>query len=75
MSFADIHAKRQAKEAKSHVRSSSTSESKPNSSPPLVEGPPASEELFEALPTSIEIRTSPERGRGIYAKEQLKKGK
>jgi len=73
MSFADIRAKRQAKEAKSHVRSSSTSESKPNSSPPLVEGPP--EELFEALPSSIEIRTSPERGRGIYAKERLKKSK
>lgn len=69
MSFADIRARRQVKEASSHVRSSSAS--KQNSSSLPVEHPP--ENMFDALPSSTEIRTSPERGRGIYAKERFKR--
>ena len=67
MSFADIRAKRQAKDAKSLVLSSSSSGAKPSSVEPP--GP-----LFGALPPSIDIRSVPERGRGIYAKEPLKRG-
>lgn len=69
MSFADIHAKRQIKEAKSLVKSSSSSGSKPSTS---AEAP--SEPLFGTLPSSTDIQSSPERGRGIYAKESFKKG-
>jgi hypothetical protein len=68
MSFADIRAKRQVKEAKSLVVSSSPSGSKPSS----AEAP--SEPLFGTLPSSTDIQTGPERGRGIYAKESFKKG-
>jgi hypothetical protein len=68
MSFADIRAKRQVKEAKSLVVSSSSSGSKPSS----AEAP--SEPLFGTLPTSTDIQSSPERGRCIYAKESFKKG-
>lgn len=68
MSFADIRAKRQAKETKSLVGSSSPSGSKPSS----AEVP--SEPLFGTLPSSADIQSSPERGRGIYAKESFKKG-
>ncbi|KAI0287197.1 SET domain-containing protein [Russula brevipes] len=73
MSFADIRAKRQAKEEKSLVKSTSSG-SKLNSAgvPQSVDDPP--EPLFEALPPSTELRTSSESGRGIYAKERLKRG-
>jgi hypothetical protein len=71
MSFADIRAKRQAKEEKSLVKSSSSG-SKINSVPQSVDDPP--EPLFEALPPSTDLRTNPESGRGIYAKERLKRG-
>ena len=71
MSFADIRARRQVKEVKSHVRSSSTP--KQDSSSPPVEHPP--DNLFDALSSSTEIRTSPERGRGLYAKERFKRSK
>jgi hypothetical protein len=69
MSFADIRAKRQVKETKSLVGSPSPSGSKPSSS---AETP--SEPLFGTLPSSTDIQRSPERGRGIYAKESFKKG-
>ncbi|KAH9985658.1 SET domain-containing protein [Russula compacta] len=69
MSFAEIRPRRQVKEAKSYVGSSSASKS--SSSPPSNEGP--SEPLFGTLSSSTDIRTSPERGRGIYAKESLKR--
>ena len=69
MSFADIRAKRQAKDAKSLVLSSSSSSS--GAKPSSVEPPGP---LFGALPPSIDIRSSPERGRGIYAKQPLKRG-
>ena len=68
MSFADIRAKRQVKEAKSLVVSSRSSGSKPSS----AEVP--SEPLFGTLPPSTDIQSSLERGRGIYAKESFKKG-
>ena len=68
MSFADIRAKRQVKDAKSLVVSSSSSGSKSSS----AEVP--SEPLFGTLPPSTDIQSSPERGRGIYAKESFKKG-
>jgi hypothetical protein len=68
MSFADIRAKRQDKEAKSLVVSSSSSGSKPST----AEAP--SEPLFGTLPSSTDIQSSPERGRGIFAKESFKKG-
>jgi hypothetical protein len=71
MSFADIRARRQAKEARSHLPSSSASEK--NSSSPPVEHP--AENLFDALPSSTEIRTSLETGRGIYSKERVKRSK
>jgi hypothetical protein len=71
MSFADIRARRQAKEARSHVPSSSASE-KNTSSPPEEHLP---ENLFDALPSSTEIRTSLETGRGIYSKERFKRSK
>ncbi|KAI9453061.1 SET domain-containing protein [Russula earlei] len=69
MSFTDIRDNRQAKEARSYVGSSLAS--KPNDAPPLVQDPP--EPLFGGLPSTIEIRTSPERGRAIYSKERLKR--
>lgn len=68
MSFADIRAKRQIKETKSLVGSSSSSVSKPSS----AEVP--SEPLFGTLPSSTDIQSSAETGRGIYAKESFKKG-
>ena len=68
MSFADIRAKRQVKETKSLVGSSSSSGSKPSS----AEVP--YEPLFGTLPSSADIQSSPGRGRGIYAKEAFKKG-
>ena len=68
MSSADIRAKRQVKEEKSLVVSSSSAGSKPSS----AEVP--SEPLFGTLPSSTEIQSGPERGRGIYAKESFKKG-
>ena len=68
MSFADIRAKRQVKEEKSLVVSSSSAGPKPSS----AEVP--SEPLFGTLPSSTEIQSGPERGRGIYAKESFKKG-
>jgi hypothetical protein len=70
MSFADIHAKRQVKEAKSLVKSSSSSGSKPSTTSAVA----PSEPLFGTLPSSTDIQSSPERGRGIYAKESFKKG-
>jgi hypothetical protein len=71
MSFADIHPKRQVKEAQSYVGSSP----KPTSTTtlPLVEAP--QKPLYGALPPSVDIRTTSERGRGLYAKERVKKGK
>jgi hypothetical protein len=71
MSFADIRAERQAKEAKSLVVSSRSSGSKPSSAN-TAKAP--SEPLFGTLPSSIDIQSSPERGRSIYAKESFKKG-
>jgi hypothetical protein len=68
MSFADIRAKRQVKEEKSLVVSSSSAGFKPSS----AEAP--SEPLFGTLPSSTETQSDPERGRGIYAKESFKKG-
>jgi hypothetical protein len=68
MSFADIRVKRQVKETRSLVGSSSSSGSKPSS----AEAP--SEPLFGTLPSSTDIQSSPGRGRGIYAKESFKKG-
>ncbi|KAN0111816.1 hypothetical protein V8E52_008196 [Russula decolorans] len=68
MSFADIRAKRQVKETKSLVGSSSSSGSKQSS----AEAP--SEPLFGTLPSSTDIQSSAESGRGIYAKESFKKG-
>jgi len=70
MSFADIRAKRQVKEAKSLVVGSSSSS---GSKPSTAEAP--SEPLFGTLPSSTDIQNSPERGRGVYAKESFKKGK
>jgi hypothetical protein len=67
MSLADIRARREVKHAESHVRSSSSSESKPIGVEPL-------EPLFGELPSSTEIQSSPERGRGVYAKEPLRRG-
>ena len=69
MSFADAHARRQAKEAKSYLGSSSKS----IIAPPLVEAPPTP--LYGALPSSVDVRTSQERGKDLYAKERFKKGK
>jgi hypothetical protein len=70
MSFADIRDKSQVKDAKSLVvGSSSSSGSKPSGA---EEAP--SEPLFGTLPSSTDIQSSPESGRGIYAKESFKKG-
>jgi len=78
MSFADIRTKRRVREAKSHVGSPSASSMSndglsggPSSAP--AQNPP--KPLFGQLPSSVDIQTNPERGRGIYAKEPLKKGK
>jgi hypothetical protein len=68
MSFADVRAKRQVKETKSLVGSSSSSGSKLS----ITEAP--SEPLFGTLPSSTDIQSSPERGRGLSAKESFKKG-
>ncbi|KAI0252893.1 SET domain-containing protein [Lactifluus subvellereus] len=68
MSFADVHARRQAKEAESYVGSSS----KPSSAPLLVDAPPTP--LYGALPPLVDVRTSQERGRGLYTKERFKRG-
>jgi hypothetical protein len=72
MSFTDIRARRQAKEARSLVGSSS----KPSDTSRAIEDssalPPAP--LFETLPPSVDVRTSQGKGRGIYAKERFKKG-
>jgi hypothetical protein len=69
MSFADIQARRQAKGAKSFVGSSPKTSGAP---PPLVEAPPTP--LYGGLPSSVDVRTGPERGRGLYTKGQVKKG-
>ena len=68
MSFADVRDKRQRKEAKSLVGSPSSFVAKPSS----TEAP--SEPLFGTLPSSTDVQSNPERGRGIYAKESFKKG-
>jgi hypothetical protein len=70
MSFSDIQARRQAKGAKSYVGSSPKPSGAP---PPLVEAPLTP--LYGGLPSSVDVQTSPERGRGLYIKEQVKKGK
>src|SRR6266404_1363040 len=68
MSFADIHARRQAKEAKSLVGSSKAG----GDTDAATEAPAP---LYETtLPSSVDVRSNPERGRGIYAKGPLKKG-
>ncbi|KAH9962254.1 SET domain-containing protein [Russula dissimulans] len=75
LSFADIRAKR-LWEAKPYVIGSSSAESEsndgPSGGPPSAQDPP--KPLFGELPSSIDIQASPERGRGIYAKEHLKRG-
>jgi hypothetical protein len=71
MSFTDIRTQRLAKEARSHVGSSST----PSGDDPTMEDrtiPPAP--LYGTLPPSVEVRSSQGNGRGIYAKERFKKG-
>ena len=71
MSFTDIRAPRQAKEAKSRVESSL----KPSGTDPtIVESTLAPAPLYGILPPSVDVRTSQERGRGVYATERFKKG-
>ena len=53
------------------MKPSSSSGSKPTISSAEV----PSEPLFGTLPSSTDIQSSPERGRGIYAKAAFKKGK
>lgn len=71
MSFTDIRAQRQAKEARSHVGSSSTPS---GNDPSIEESTVAPVPLYETLPPSVEVRSSQGNGRGIYAKERFKKG-
>ncbi|KAI0263133.1 hypothetical protein BC834DRAFT_828026 [Gloeopeniophorella convolvens] len=75
MSFADLHTQRQAKQAKSFVApTNKTASPQPqNSGRALIEAP--AESLYQNLPSSVDIRSSSERGRGLYAKERLKKGR
>lgn len=68
MSSVDIRAKKQVKEEKSLVVSSSSAGSKSSSAEA------SSESLFGTLPSSTELQSDPERGRGIYAKGSFKKG-
>ena len=70
-SFTDIRAQRQAKGTGSHVAFSP----KPSGTDPTVEeSTPPPVPLYGTLPPSVDVRTSQERGRGVYAKERLKKG-
>jgi hypothetical protein len=71
MSFTDIRAQRQAKEAMSHVGSSSTPS---GDDPTIEESTIAPAPLYGTLPPSVEVRSSEGNGRGIYAKERFKKG-
>ena len=78
MSFTDIRDRRQAKEARSNVGSSS----KPSGTNPAIKDstllaiedsiPPAP--LYGTLPPSVDVQSSQGKGRGIYAKERFKKG-
>ncbi|KAF8268346.1 SET domain-containing protein [Lactarius quietus] len=71
MSFTDIRARRQVKEARSHVGSSSD----PSGTDPTKEESTLEQEpLYGTLPHSVDVQTSEGKGRGIYAKERFKKG-
>lgn len=71
MSWTDIRAQRQAKEARSLVGSSSTPSGNDLS---IEESTVALAPLYTTLPLSVEVRSSQGKGRGLYAKERLKKG-
>jgi hypothetical protein len=71
MSFTDIRARRQVKEARSHVGSSSDPS---GSDPTEEESTLVQEPLYGTLPPSIDVRTSQVEGRGIYASDRFKKG-
>lgn len=71
MSFTDIRARRQAKEARSYVGSSL----KPSGTGLTIEESTlAHAPLYGTLPPSVDVRANQETGRGIYAKERFKKG-
>lgn len=69
MSFTDIRAQRQAKEARSRVGSSP----KPSGTDLTIESTIAPAPLYGTLPPSVDVRTSQD-GRGVFAKERFKKG-
>ena len=73
MSFTDIRARRQVKEARSHIGSSP----EPSGTDPTIEESTldlSPVPLYGTLPPSVDVRTSQERGRGVYAKERFKRG-
>jgi hypothetical protein len=71
MSFTDIHALRQAKEARSRVGPSPKAS---GTDLTIEESTLAPASLYGTLPPSVDVRTSQERGHGVYATERFKKG-